>query len=331
MNSTIQLILKRMIILLPLIAISSMAFLWHTAGELVHPDRRPLQPYHQDWFSHPAMHGVKVHRHACNSGKTPCLFIAPDSKSGAGQRGDILRSQLEDRQLSLKAFGETQGILVLLHGRNGRKEDLLPVAERFAAAGFKCAIPDLPAHGENPSEMTQFSTGKDEEDIVLTVLSDARKYFHDTNSPAGIWGLSMGGAYAVHAASRHPESWKAVVVVSSFDSLQNVLNDQLDWLPRQLSLSAEWVLSYMVRFRGGMNLAEVKPFQWAKAVALPVLIVHGGNDPLIAPKRGYKLYQAFSSQNKSWFIVPHADHNNILVTRAPVYAQMSQWFLTHVK
>lgn len=274
---------------------------------------------------------MQVHAGRCAGGKVPCLFTAPDGQAGPKERGRELRKQLANENSALRPYGETQGILVLLHGRSGRKEDLLPIAERFAAAGFKCVIPDLPAHGDNPLDGAHFATVPAERDIADKVLADARSYFGERDSPAGIWGVSMGGAFAINAVSQSPEKWKAAVIVSSFDSLDGVVEDKLAFLPKPLPAVLDFSLGLMTRYRGGLALHDVHPDVWARKVNTPVLVAHGDRDQVIALQRGRHLFDALHSSDKLWLVVRGANHRNVLTTSAPLYARTSEWFIVHVR
>jgi len=317
-------------VLLPIL-LAIAVITWSAAGRLLHPQRRQLQGYQMEWIKHPASHGMKVHAGQCVGGKVPCLFVAPDGQAGPKELGRVLRKQLVKENAALRPYGETQGILVLLHGRSGRKEDLLPIAERFAAAGFKCVIPDLPAHGDSPLDGAHFATAPAERDIADKVLADARSYFGERNSPAGIWGVSMGGAFAINAVSQSPERWKAAVIVSSFDSLDDVVEDTLAFLPRPLPGLLDFSLGLMTRYRGGLALHDVHPDVWARKVTTPVLVAHGDRDQVIALKRGRHLFDALHSKDKSWLVVHGANHRNVLTTSAPLYARTSEWFIAHVR
>lgn len=305
----------------------SAAMLWIGAGELAQPKRKPIQEYQRDWLEHPAAHGITLHHGACDGGRVPCLFVAPDAGITPGQRGTLLREQLAALGNPPKPYGQTSGILVLLHGRNGRKEDLLPVAERFAAAGFMSVIPDLPAHGESPIEYLRFATDPDERGLAAHVLEDARRFFRAQDAPAALWGLSMGGAFATRAAHDAPELWRALIIVASFDRLENVVEDRLAPLPPAWLPPVEATLADWARLRGGADLRSVRPDLWASRVALPVFMAHGDADRLIPLNRGRSLFEAFASPDKTWTPVPGGDHYNVLVTALPLYAKMSAWLL----
>jgi alpha-beta hydrolase superfamily lysophospholipase len=331
MNPKLKFILKSTAWIALLIMITTIIITWCAAGRLLHPERRLLQDYQLEWIRHPASHGMLVHASQCAGGKVPCLFTAPDRKVGAKENGKILRRQIAKDETTLRPYGETQGILVLLHGRSGRKEDLLPVAERFAAAGFKCVIPDLPAHGDNLLEGAHFATAPFERVIADKVLADARMYFGEQDTPAGIWGVSMGGAFAIKSVSQNPETWKAAVIVSSFDSLDGVVEDKLAFLPKPLSALLDFSLGLMTHFRGNLLLHDIHPDIWAKMVTTPVLVAHGDRDQVIALKRGRHLFDMFQSDDKSWLVIPGATHHNVLTNSGPLYSRMSEWFIEHVR
>jgi len=318
-------------VILLLLLVIAVALLWNTTGQLIRPERRPLQEYHYDWIDKPSLHGIRVHSHRCDHGIAPCLIVVPDTAAGPGKRGKILRDQLERRGVTLLPYGETQGIMVLLHGRSGRKEDLLPIAERFAAVGFKCVIPDLPAHGNSPMDHLQFSPDSPEQSLVENVLIDARNYLADQTSPAGIWGISMGGAYAVNAVYKAPKAWKAMVIVSSFDSLQGVMEDRLSALPTFTQYPANTALISMASYRGNLAIEKVQPAHWANRIKIPALVIHGDKDGVISMERGHHLFNALHSQDKTWLRIQGASHGNILTYDKMLYADISEWLLRHVR
>ena len=154
----------------------------------------------------------------------PCLLIEPNPATGPAKRARTLQQQLHQKQ-TLPPYGQASRMIVLLHGRNGRKEDLIPVAERFVAAGYRCVLPDLPAHGDSPLNTMSFGSSHFESQLPRLIVNDIRQHFNLPNQPTSLWGLSMGGAFALSAAKESPHYWQSLIIVSSFDRLDTLLHD----------------------------------------------------------------------------------------------------------
>lgn len=318
--------------LLVLLLAGGAAFVvWRASAELVHPARRKLQAYHHDWLESPAAHGISIQRWEAMNGRVPCLLVLPDRAGGLSPRGAAIRKQLEEAGTKLPAFGETRANLVLLHGRNGRKEDLLPVAERFCAAGFRCLLPDLPAHGESPLKVASFGASEFDAGLPAGVLEEAIGRFKLPRDPAGLWGMSMGGAYLARAASAPGAPWRALVVVCSFDTLNAVLRRKVSFYAGPAAPLFVSAISMSCVARGGVDPAAVTPADWAAKVSTPLLVAHGTDDDLILLDSGRKLFEAYASPEKQWLVVKGGTHNNVLVTEMPLYSAMAGWFAAHLE
>jgi alpha-beta hydrolase superfamily lysophospholipase len=312
-------------IVLGFIAAAILLALWAASGDLAAPARRPLQGQQRDLLGHPAVRGLSVLKFSCLQGTSACLLVEPDPGTGPTARQRQLRAQLRYRGLALPVYGDAHGTLILLHARRGRKEDLLPVAERFVAAGFRCVIPDLPAHGESSIPTTKFAADRIESKLPAQLLWEARRKFALPSEPAGLWGLSTGAAYAIRAAADSPQLWGSLIVVSGFDSLDGVLQDRLVGWVGPLAPRAAVMLERVVAARGGARVTAVRPLAWAAGVSAPALVVHGDADELIDIDRARRLFDAFGAE-KRFVAVPGARHGNVLSTDMPLYATMAEWF-----
>lgn len=301
-----------------ILVLGGFLFLWILSGRLLSPKGRELEPYHDDFLDNASGHGITIEERSYCDGQVPLLVVRPDAAAGVAERGERLRSQLREREIHVGEFGEENRVVVLLHGRTGRKEDLLPVAERFCAVGMICLLPDLPAHGE--SELERVSYGSSEFECLLpgAVLREFRSEA-GCEFPALLWGMSMGGSFAIHSAFEEPELWERLVIVSSFDSLSGVLEDS--WVGWFLPM-----IKKLVSWRGGLELDKVRPVDLAKSLKVPTLVIHGDADDTIVPTRGQALYEAFAGEKK-FVNVPGGTHSNVLVTEAPVFAEMAEWYL----
>ena len=295
--------------------------------QIFSPPRKQLHNFHLQRLNNPAEFGLRIRQHTCIDGKVPCILVEPDTDAGPGKRGAVLREQMAERGIKLPPYGETRATLVMLHGRNGRKERLLAVAERFAAVGFRCLIADLPAHGESKIERLSFGGSEFERQLPARVLADMKQHFNLPDEPLALWGMSMGGAFAVSAASAHDAPWKALIVVSSFAALDEVL---VDYLPPKYTRYAKEIIALLDTVRwlqGKPAVSDIRPEQWAQQVSIPTLAVHGDYDVFVSIEQGERLFNSVNSETKQWIAVPDAGHRNVLSTPMQVYATMSEWLL----
>ncbi len=303
--------------------------LW-AGNQIASPPRRALMDYHREYLSNPAAHGMVIENYTAGDG-TPCLVCTPDPSGNLGERGNKIRQQLTARGLTLKSPGQITGTLVLLHGRTGRKEDYLPIAERLCATGFRCVIPDLPAHGDHPATIATY--GVREADLPARVLHESAIHFAFDPQPAGLLGMSMGGSIAVHAADLPDAPWKALVVISSFDSFAKVIESQAS---RHIgsTLGPVWAVGtdIVYHWRSGIHLADIQPAKHAASIRIPTLVAHGTADEISNISCGKCLFDSLpATTKKKWIEIPGAGHDNVLITSYPIYADIAAWMLENVK
>jgi uncharacterized protein len=172
-----------------------------------------------------------------------------------------------------------------------------------------------------------------EDMLPAQALHEAAQRFHFPPQPAGLMGMSMGGSVAMHAAVRKDAGWKALVIVSSFDALHPVIEQQAvnragPWLGGLWASSAGW----MYEGKTGLALAEINPAALAPSLTMPTLVAHGTADRIIPVDAGRRLYEALPpALTKRWVEIPGADHDNVLITDFPIYATLAEWMLRHVR
>jgi pimeloyl-ACP methyl ester carboxylesterase len=310
-------------------AIGAAGVVWKTGAEIASPPRRALQDYHHEFLTNPAARGVTLSRFTASDG-TPYFVCTPLPDGTAAERGTKIRQQLIQRGLHLPPSGKAIGTLVLLHGRMGRKEDYLPIAERFCAVGFRCVIPDLPAHGEHPTDTITY--GVREAELPARILSEAAKKFHFDPQPSGLLGRSMGGSVAVHSAALPDAPWKSLVVICSFDSFPKVIESQAS---RYIgtTFGPLWAkgTAAVYQQKTGIPLSAIQPRDHAAFITIPTLVTHGTEDQVCSLACGHCLFKSFPATTpKKWIEIPDADHDNVLITAYPIYADIAEWMLAHV-
>jgi uncharacterized protein len=300
--------------------------LW-AGTQIASPTRRLVMDYHREFLSDPTTHALRIERFTAADG-TPCLVCFPGGT--LGERGQIIRRQLAERGLALPPAGKITGTLVLTHGRKGRKEDYLPIAERLCAVGFRCVIPDLPAHGDHPAKTATY--GVREAGLPARILDEAARKFSFNKHPAGLLGMSMGGSVAIHSTALPDAPWKALVVISSFDSFPAAIEGQAS---RYIgtTLGPWWAAGTNVvyQWKSGIPLVEIQPRRHAASIRIPTFIAHGTADRVIPLASGRRLFDSFSQTPcKKWQEIPGADHDNVLITSYPIYADIAEWMLNNV-
>ena len=318
-----------LISIVSVIILTALGLILWAGSQIASPTRRPLMDYHREFLDHPAAHGFQIEKFTASDG-TPCLVCTPDPSGNLGDRGTKIRQQLTGRGLVLKPAGQIVGTLVLVHGRKGRKEDYLPIAERLCASGFRCVIPDLPAHGDHPDTIATY--GVREANLPARVLDETAKHFAFDPQPAGLLGMSMGGSVSVHAADLPDAPWKALAVISSFDSFPKVIEGQAS---RYIgtALGPFWAkgTDIVYHWKSGIHLADIQPAKHAASIRIPTLIAHGTADHVSATACGKCLYDALPATTpKKWIEIPAADHDNVLITAYPIYADLAEWMLRNV-
>lgn len=302
---------------------------WLGSERLVSPARRALQDYHREILAKPDEHGLKIEPFT-TAGGTPCLMVTVSQTPGLAVKSNIARAELARRGISAPPWGARIGTVVLLYGHAGRKEDHLPICERFCAAGFRCLLLDIPGQGDHPAPVGSF--GLNEAALVESTLDDAAARFAFPASPACLFGVSQGGAIALQTAARSPGKWKAVASLATFASLdQPVLRAAEGVLPdglRFCSPLAAFSVGCGTRVRAGFWPSEVSPVAAASKLNQPVFIGHGDRDAYIGIDQARAIFAAIPGGRKKFRVVAGADHNHILsVGSHALYADLCQFFL----
>lgn len=324
-----RLALRVLSVLVLLMVVLFVVIGWLGSEHLVSPKRRGLQAYHHQILGNPTDYGLKIESFT-GPGKTPCLLVTSAGEPGEAKKSRILREELVRRGVTVPEWGSQEGTVILLHGHGGRKEDHLPICERFCAAGFRCIVLDLPGQGEHPALYGTF--GLREAPLVEKVLDEASSRFAFQPSPAFLFGVSQGGAVALQAAARNPAKWAAVASIATFSSLDRpVLRSAQEMTPGCLHFccpAAAVSVSCGARIRAGFWPVDVRPAVAAEKLTMPVMIGHGDLDPYIGIDQAREIFAAIPCSMKRFRVVEGADHNQVLSKGShALYADVCEFFL----
>jgi fermentation-respiration switch protein FrsA (DUF1100 family) len=183
-------------------------------------------------------------------------------------------------------------VTLFLHGKAGNLTDRIPHYLEIAAAG--CAVLALDYRGYGKSD------GRPSEGGLSLDAEAAYDHLLQSGYQAGriiLHGESLGTAVAVALAARRPCA--AVVLEAPFTSAREVAATILPFLGPALV----WGFDSRARIR---------------RIRAPLLILHGDRDATI-PLRLSQSLLAAAPDPKSFWLVPHAGHNDIVETAGPDY------------
>lgn len=195
----------------------------------------------------------------------------------------------------------TPKVMLYLYGRAGNKSSgYLYRAAGVRQLGFSVLLVDYRGYG--PSYGSSGGEFPMEQQFYEDAEAAFRYLVHQRRIPPQdivIYGESLGGAIAIDLAKRYPEAG-ALIVQSSFTSMTDAIRQN----PWMRLLPIDWILTE--KFASLEKLRSLRE----DSPTLPILIVHGLADEIIAPHMSQQLYAA-SPQTKQLFLVPGGTHFKI--------------------
>jgi len=288
-------------------------------NDILSPVRRSVAPY-ESWLNTPEKHGLVLTRQYVEvSGiSVPVLVVNPGFEGVVSDRGRVLHQQLGWAESEMPR--EIQGSVILFHGHKGRKEFLLPVAERFAAVGLRCIIPDLPAHGEHPSKQVHFGHGVGEGAYLKALLPFAKD-----GAPIHVWGMSMGGSFAMQNVVSCQDQVDSLILLCAFENLDKVMLTKTCSYLGDAGHVVHGVTRYFHDEFGGVPLKTIDNRVAISKILVPTLILHGDADDFILEQNGKDLYESLASPDKRYVPVEGAGHYDLLTTPQQVYREMIEF------
>jgi alpha-beta hydrolase superfamily lysophospholipase len=196
----------------------------------------------------------------------------------------------------MKQYPEPGPVLLYLHGARYNVTGSAPRMRRMQELGFSVLAIDYRGFGKSTHELPSESSAYEDARIAWEWL--ARKY---PKRPRYIFGHSLGGPIAINLASEVDDE-RGTIVESTFTSIADVVGtSEWGWVPVSLLITQ--------RFDSVRKVSHI---------GSPLLVVHGGDDRLILPGLGRKLYEA-AVEPKLFVLVEGGSHHNTNQMGQPQY------------
>lgn len=212
--------------------------------------------------------------------------------------------------------GASRGIVVLAHGWGRNRDRMVPRARIFAQFGFTTVIHSARDHGHS-SPKKFMNAARFAEDIEAVV-----KW---VGAPVILYGHSAGSAGAIAAAARNPDRVRLLFLEASYADTRKGLLSLYRWVnPVFGVLFGPAILFWMELFYPGA-LKQYSPAVLAKAIQVPVMLIHGEKDQRFPLGFALELKQHFPHDKVSFFTARGAGHSDS--STKPGYREAVKAFL----
>lgn len=220
------------------------------------------------------------------------LIYHPTPSQGADSAASKLKLAVDGAQLAI-SFNRKEGDNALIYF-GGNMEDVA-----WSLPLFSNLFPDyaiyLP-HYRGYSDSTGEPTEQALHDDALALFD----YLYAQHPRIVVVGRSLGSGVAVRLASQRPVS--RLVLVTPFDSIENVAEDKFPLFPINLLL-----------------VDKFESWRFAPKITAPTLVVAAANDQVIPYANTERLYHSFSGNTATLKVIANRNHDDIM--EEPVFLE----------
>jgi dipeptidyl aminopeptidase/acylaminoacyl peptidase len=211
------------------------------------------------------------------------------------------RSQFGDELRGWYLPAKNRAAVVLLHGGDADRRQMLDRALALAPAGFGVLAFDLPGSGESTGKVTWGPAERSAIEAALTWLAARPEV-----DPArlGLLGFSQGAYHAAQEAAADPRAQALVLEGCPASYVEETFREYPRWGPlsRWTALASRWTAGPWGRDRTPLELI-------GRVAPRPILLIIGTADSDVDPEDGQRLFAAAGHPKELW-LMAGADHGN---------------------
>ncbi len=217
---------------------------------------------------------------------------------------------------------DNQRLAILFHGYLMNKSSLIEEAKVFLQAGYAVLLVDFRGSWESSESYT--TIGYFEADDVATATRYAQQHF--PHNKLVLYGQSMGGVAILRAVHSHAVKADAIIVEMVFDRLLTTIKNRFQIMGLPTFPGAQ-ILVFWGGWQTGFNGFAHNPIDYAQAVNMPTLFLHGENDNRAKLQDAYNVYESVPA-SKHFSVFPDTVHESHLARHPKIWEQEIMDFLT---
>ena len=190
--------------------------------------------------------------------------------------------------------------VIVQHGyKTNRSTQLLEIAATLARGGYGVLLSSLRAHDLNDGRVISF--GLEEMKDLSAWLAFIQTLEGVDPSRIGIFGNSLGGSLAIQLAAQ-TQSIKAIVTHSAVASVRSTVETSIAYFTGLPPFPFTPMILFWVEQDWAMQPDLLDFTVWIAALdSLPILLMQGGADVVVASESGQLLYEAAREPKELWF------------------------------
>lgn len=217
-----------------------------------------------------------------------------------------------------------RGTVIYCHGHTNHRGQMLDQAAFLHENGFKGLLIDFRRHGDSEGDLTTFGyyEWRDVQAAVRYAVDERGE-----GGPVILWGISMGAATALLAASEI-SGVDAVIAESSFYAASETLRSDLNRMFGLPTVPFGFLTSTITELRVGIKIDELDIGRAVTGLGgMPVLLVGGSADRRMPLSNNERLFEQIPGAGKEIYVAEGATHGDIWEMDREAYAEKVLAFL----
>ena len=214
-----------------------------------------------------------------------------------------------------------KGTVILFHGLNSNKGNVLGEAFEFNSFGYNTMLVDMRAHGSSEGIVNTLGY-RESEEVKLAFDHISRK----GEKNIVLWGMSLGAVIITKAIWEYDLKPQKIILEMPFDRLQ----DHIKARARISGFPGEpfgFFVTFWTGFEQGYWAYGHKTTKYVKRINCPVLLQWGNNDEYVLKKETDRIFAAINSPKKKLEIYKGATHIPLLAANASKWDETVNEFL----